>query len=49
MYFEGVQHENKTNIGRSHEARFGYIPSSLGGAPTGLGVSIHFGKIILNY
>jgi len=40
-YFEGVQNENKTNAGRSHEARFGYIPSSFGGASTGMGVSIN--------
>ncbi|XP_060862329.1 uncharacterized protein LOC132939265 isoform X2 [Metopolophium dirhodum] len=36
-YFEGVQNENKTNVGRSHEARFGYIPSSFGGSSTGMG------------
>lgn len=39
-YFEGVQYDNKTNAGRSHEARFGYIPSSFNGAPSGMGVSI---------
>lgn len=37
-YFEGVKYDNKTNAGRSHEARFGYIPSSLSGS-SGLGVS----------
>ncbi|XP_060839497.1 uncharacterized protein LOC132920820 [Rhopalosiphum padi] len=36
-YFEGIQNENKTNAGRSHEARFGYIPSSFGGASSGMG------------
>ncbi|VVC44682.1 Protein of unknown function DM4/12 [Cinara cedri] len=39
-YFEGVQqYDNKTNAGRSHEARFGYIPSSLSGVspPSGMG------------
>ncbi|XP_050422043.1 uncharacterized protein LOC126834281 [Adelges cooleyi] len=37
-YFEGVQYENKTSTaGRSHEPRFGYIPSSFGsGASSGL-------------
>lgn len=44
-YFEGVQYDNKTNAGRSHEARFGYIPSSYSG--TGIGVSIYKYILIL--
>jgi len=36
-YFEAVQYDNKTNAGRSHEARFGYIPNSFSGGSTGMG------------
>lgn len=47
-YFDGVQYDNKTNAGRSHEARFGYIPSSLSGSPSGMGVSSNIVVILWN-
>lgn len=46
-YFEGVQYDNKTTAARSHEARFGYIPSSYTG--TGMGVSIYKYNMLLCY